>query len=103
MNATIDIAHLKQQTFDDPDLQRDILDIFQQQAPMLQAALLANTGVSRSETAHRIKGSALAIGANELADAAGQLETTPDDPALLHGLQTAMVTALEAVAELLST
>ena len=100
--VAIDIAHLKQQTFDDPDLQREILQIFQQQAPMLLAALSANTGIARSEIAHRIKGSALAIGANTLADAADKLETSPDDPALMRAVELSMDTTLKAIVELLS-
>jgi HPt (histidine-containing phosphotransfer) domain-containing protein len=99
----IDIAHLKQQTFDDPDLQREILEIFQSQAPVLLAALAASDGGSRSEIAHRIKGSALAIGANGLADAADKLETTPDDAAHLKGVRNAMAATDEAVARLLLT
>jgi HPt (histidine-containing phosphotransfer) domain-containing protein len=103
VSDAIDIAHLKQQTFDDPDFQREILEMFQQQAPILLVALAANTGVSRAEIAHRIKGSALAIGANALADRAGQLETAPDDALLMSAVHLSMETTLQAAAEILSS
>jgi HPt (histidine-containing phosphotransfer) domain-containing protein len=101
VQEAIDSAHLRQQTFDDPALQREILEIFQSQSPVLLAALAASDGASRSEIAHRIKGSALAIGANGLADAADKLEATPDNAAHLNAVRRAMAATDEAVAHLL--
>ena len=57
----------------------------------LQAALDTKDGVAVRAAAHRIKGSALNLGANRLADAAARIEHVPDvleSPQLAEGVRT---------------
>jgi HPt (histidine-containing phosphotransfer) domain-containing protein len=83
MPSIIDRQELARQTFGDEVLAREILAMFADQAPALLAALLATGGQTRADVAHRLKGSALAIGAAGLARSAEALECAPDDPAAL--------------------
>jgi HPt (histidine-containing phosphotransfer) domain-containing protein len=77
MRPIIDLAHLDEQTFGDAELQREVLHMFQAQVPLLLKALEAAQGDARAEIAHRLKGSCLAVGANQLGDAAGLIEHKP--------------------------
>jgi HPt (histidine-containing phosphotransfer) domain-containing protein len=97
----IDIAHLNHQTFDDPALKCEILGMFQEQAPLLIAAIDAQSGPARSDTAHRLKGSAVAIGAMQLAAAADALEQAPAAAAALQALHVACDKTMQAIAQLL--
>jgi HPt (histidine-containing phosphotransfer) domain-containing protein len=101
MHPIIDIAHLNHQTFDDPALKIEILRMFLQQTPPLLAALDAQAGAARSDTAHRLRGSALAIGATTLAEAADTLEARPDDGATLQSVHLACDKTMQAIAQLL--
>ena len=83
MEPIVDRAELDRQTFGDPGLLREIGQMFLAQAPPILAALEAAHGAARGEIAHRLKGSALALAARPLAEAAGRLEARPDDQALL--------------------
>jgi HPt (histidine-containing phosphotransfer) domain-containing protein len=78
MQHIINLAHLNDQSFGDADLRREILEMFLNQTPPLIEAFYAANGPARSDIAHRIKGSCLAIGATQLGDAASLLEITPD-------------------------
>jgi HPt (histidine-containing phosphotransfer) domain-containing protein len=78
MQQLINLAHLNEQSFGDADLRREILEMFQTLTPPLIEAFYATTGSARSDIAHRIKGSCLAIGATELGNAATILELTPN-------------------------
>ncbi len=101
INPIIDTDHLNQQTFDDPDLKHEILLMFKEQSIVLLAALDAQSGQARSDTAHRLKGSALAIGATQLAEAADALERMPTDSAALHTLHLLCDKTQQAVVQLL--
>jgi len=81
MNPIVDEAELDRQTFGDAELRREIIALFAQQTPMLAAALAASAGAARAEIAHRLKGSALALGAAALAAAAAGIEEQPQDEA----------------------
>jgi len=73
----LDFAHLSRQTADDIELQHELLALFKQQTPELMAKLHALTKAHDNSklpptawaVAHRLKGSALAIGAFPLAEA----------------------------------
>jgi HPt (histidine-containing phosphotransfer) domain-containing protein len=69
----IDIVHLAEVTSSDPVLQRQVLGLFQAQSERIMRAL-ANIPDDAATLAHTLKGSARAIGAFRVADAAEQLE-----------------------------
>lgn len=73
-DGPIDIAHLRRMTFGDGALERDVLTMFSAQASRLAAALAAKPADAPA-LAHTLKGSARAIGAFAVADAAAHLET----------------------------
>src|SRR6476469_10695979 len=78
-DGPIDMDHLQRMTLGDARLEREVLTMFSAQAASLigsLAALPADAGA----LAHTLKGSARAIGAFGVADAAGHLEA-----AIQHG------------------
>lgn len=82
----IDLAHLDCATFGDRALRREVLSLFERQAAKLAAELAAAADMrSRSEAAHTLRGAALGIGANAVAEAALALEGAADDPIELTG------------------
>jgi HPt (histidine-containing phosphotransfer) domain-containing protein len=89
MSDAIDAAALDAQTFGDRALALEILGMFRDQSTPILLALAASSGQARGEIAHRLKGSALAIGALALAGHAAALEAAPDDAAVLAKVETA--------------
>lgn len=73
-DGPIDIAHLRQMTLGDAALEREVLAMFSAQALRLVKALAVNPP-DAGALAHTLKGSARAIGAFAVADAAADLET----------------------------
>lgn len=69
----IDLAHLGRMTFGDPGLEREVLAMFAAQAAALSARLNA-IPPDAAALAHTLKGSARAIGAMRVADAAAGVE-----------------------------
>jgi HPt (histidine-containing phosphotransfer) domain-containing protein len=72
----IDLVHLARQTDGDSQLEAELLAMFDRQSETLLDRLRA-AGVARgrrADFAHTLKGSALAIGAGRIADAARVLE-----------------------------
>jgi HPt (histidine-containing phosphotransfer) domain-containing protein len=98
----IDAPALAAQTFDDAELRGEILRMFLDQTPALVQAAFAATGEARRDVAHRIKGSALAVAARPLAEAAERLESAPASDAALTELESAVAAALDAARLLLS-
>ena len=95
-DGPIDQAHLQRMTIGDASLEREVLAMFAAQAAGLMAeltALPANVG----ELAHKLKGSARAIGAMRVAGAAEWLETAGPDAA------QALMALDEAVSEARAT
>jgi HPt (histidine-containing phosphotransfer) domain-containing protein len=82
-------------------LRREVLAMFQAELPALLQALASTSGVSRGAVAHRLKGSALAIGADELAAAAAALDASPDDSALFRALERTAAAATSDISGLL--
>ena len=74
----LDVAHLSRQTFGDPELEDELLRLFDEQAAQILARLAApfekGDTARRADVAHALKGSALAIGAFVTARAAGEYE-----------------------------
>lgn len=82
-DGPIDIAHLRRMTLGDASLEREVLAMFSAQAVGLVGAL-ASLPSDAGVLTHTLKGSARAIGAFGVADAAGCLEVaikSGDDPA----------------------
>jgi HPt (histidine-containing phosphotransfer) domain-containing protein len=69
----IDIEHLGRMTLGDASLEREVLGMFSAQAASLIGAL-TTLASDAGALAHTLKGSARAIGAFRVADAAGHLE-----------------------------
>ena len=102
-DGPIDIAHLKRMTLGNADLEREVLAMFSAQAVGL-AATLASLPSDAGALVHTLKGSARAIGAFAVADAASHLEVLlrkGEDPAQallqLNEAVTEARTAIEAI------
>src|ERR1700716_3470702 len=72
-DGPIDIEHLQRMTLGDASLEREVLAMFSAQAVSL-IGTLATLPADAGALAHTLKGSARAIGAFAVADAAGHLE-----------------------------
>jgi HPt (histidine-containing phosphotransfer) domain-containing protein len=103
-DGPIDIDHLKRMTLGDENLEREVLGMFSAQSVNLIGALAVLPAEAR-ELVHTLKGSARAIGAFAVADAAAVLEavlTGGDDPAkALAELRDAVAQARAAIDALL--
>jgi HPt (histidine-containing phosphotransfer) domain-containing protein len=78
----IDLVHLARQTDADPALEEELLTMFGRQAEAILARLAATPPLSMAATgnmAHQLVGSALAIGAGRVAEAARTLEEMAGD------------------------
>ncbi len=76
LEPAIDLVHLARQTDGDDVLEAELLAMFDRQAAKLAAKLSSGeiSPRSRAEIAHRVRGSALAIGAWRVAKAAQEYE-----------------------------
>jgi len=104
-DGPIDFEHLSRMTLDDPALGCEVLTMFVTQSAKLLdqlAALPAEAG----SLAHTLKGSARAIGAFAVAEAAAHLETTlagqGDARSALDGLRDAVADVQGAIEAFLS-
>ena len=99
-DGPIDIAHLKRMTLGDAGLEREVLAMFAGQAVRLIDAL-ARLPSDAAALAHTLKGSARAIGAFAVADAAEALEAALKDggepAAALSALRNAVASAHGAI------
>ena len=99
-DGPIDIAHLKRMTLGDAGLEREVLAMFAGQAVRLIEALAA-LPADAPEIAHTLNGSARAIGAFRVADAAEALEAAVRDggeaPEALAALRQAIAEARQAI------
>jgi HPt (histidine-containing phosphotransfer) domain-containing protein len=103
-DGPIDFGHLRRMTLDDDRLKREVLALFSAQAANL-AVMLASLPADAGALAHTLKGSARAIGAFGVADAAARLETLirdrGDQTEALAELHDAVALARLAVDEIL--
>jgi HPt (histidine-containing phosphotransfer) domain-containing protein len=89
----IDFDHLARQTMGDKALELEVLQMFARQARESMKELAGTEGAARAAVAHRLKGSARAVGADAIAAAAGRLEDKPADAAALAGVAASVVEA----------
>ena len=91
--GVIDQAHLRQMTFGDSGLKREVLGLFDTQAASMQARLPAATPETLPALAHALKGSARGVGAWRVAEAAAAAEVggRADLPRLMAALDEARV------------
>ena len=68
-----------------PALEREVLGMFSAQATRLVKSLAAHTLPMRRALAHTLKGSARAVGAFAVGDAAAHLETRSETAAIRRG------------------
>lgn len=103
-DGPIDFAHLQRMTLDDVGLEREVLAMFAAQSVGIMEAL-GGLPPEANELAHKLKGSARAIGAFEVADAAEALETAvrkgEDASEPLVALRSAVAEARTAIAAIL--
>ncbi len=100
--AVIDLAHLRRMTLGDPALEREVLSLFYAHSALLMQRLRAGEADVAPALAHSLKGSALGIGANGVADAADALRRGPADQAALSRLERAVGDARAAIAGMLA-
>ena len=100
----IDFDHLRRMTLGEAGIEQDVLRIFSAQSATLVETLVAMPS-NAGALAHTLKGSARAIGAFAVADAAERLETVlaggSDPTAALAGLGEAVAEAREAIGAVL--
>src|SRR4051812_22927136 len=98
--AILDLEHLAAQALDDAELAREVLAMFlDQSADMLRIVREAADALERRNAAHRLKGSARAIGAFQVAAASEDLEFLPegaDEPTLLERIAALHASVAEA-------
>jgi HPt (histidine-containing phosphotransfer) domain-containing protein len=94
-DGPIDIEHLQRMTLGDASLEREVLAMFSTQAASLIGKLAA-LPTDAGALAHTLKGSARAIGAFGVADAAGHLEVAVLDG---HDPSEALSELDEAIAQ----
>ena len=96
----IDLAHLRRMTLGDAALEREVLPLFSAHSALLLQKMRGDPAAMPA-LAHTLKGSALGIGATEVARAADALQRRQDDGALLR-LEGALEEARAAIAGMLA-
>ena len=95
----LDRAFLARQSMHDARVERDVLSMFfDQSVQLLKVIREAPDALSRREAAHRLYGSASAVGAEQVADAARRLEamTTEPESVLMEAIVGLHATVAEA-------
>jgi HPt (histidine-containing phosphotransfer) domain-containing protein len=71
----LDLVHLSAQTFGDRALEREVLELFEQQCRRLLPAIAGRNAImARGDAAHTLKGAARAVGAERVAAIADAIE-----------------------------
>ncbi len=99
LTGAVDFAYLEGYTGHDTGIVEEVLRLFQQQCE-LWSPLLTTAHEGWRDAAHTLKGAAAGIGANALAQVAGEAETGDVEgaPGRLERVRTAMDAALHDVA-----
>jgi HPt (histidine-containing phosphotransfer) domain-containing protein len=101
----IDLDHLGRMTLGERDLEREVLQLFEQQAAMLLHRMTVETPRTVAALAHTMVGSARGIGAWKVADAAAAVQGLADGPgparltAAMNRLSAAVAETQSAIAE----
>jgi HPt (histidine-containing phosphotransfer) domain-containing protein len=82
----VDLAHLAKQTLGDRELEKEVLQLFVQQALSVRDQIMQGTTAERLRLAHALKGSARGVGAFAIAECVAELEKRPDDRPLCKRL-----------------
>ena len=94
----LDLVHLARQTLGDRELEREILDLFVVQVKSMQEQMRAlAAGQRRLDLAHTLKGSARAVGAWRVAQAAEACELVMNDGADWQDCLAALASSVSAV------
>ena len=72
--TVLDRAHLSRMTFNDRSLEQEVLQLFERQAELLMARMRKSAPPAIATLAHTLKGSAVGIGADRVAQAAAATE-----------------------------
>ncbi len=103
-HSVIDLDHLRRMTLGEPELERQVLDMFRIQSVELLTRLKLMPA-DAAALAHTLKGSSRAIGAFEVGDAAQALETAlgtkSDIPDAMRVLLNAISDAHDAIGAIL--
>lgn len=86
----LNLTHLSRQTMGDRKLEQEVLSLFAHQAGVLRAQLAQTTGQDRQRLAHKLKGAAAAVGAEQLAECAEAIMGNPMDAAGMRRLSAAI-------------
>lgn len=89
----IDLAHLANQTQGDKNLEIEILQLFARQARQSVREIAAGDAEKARIEAHRLTGSALAVGAVHVAEAAAKIEELGIDKSRLETVCSAVIEA----------
>lgn len=106
----IDLVHLSRQTLGDRGLEIELLQLFDRQAAQIAARLASDVGSAdrrwRHDLSHTLKGSARAIGAGQVANAAQHYEnvlaSTRDD-SQIAAARDALIGAVDVAREAIRT
>ncbi|TPW31950.1 Hpt domain-containing protein [Pararhizobium mangrovi] len=95
----LDLRHLQRQTMGDATFERDVLNIFLDEARECMTRLKNTAGPERGALAHRLKGAARGVGAFALAQSAAELEDNPHDAAALDAVKRDLNAVVQAIDE----
>jgi HPt (histidine-containing phosphotransfer) domain-containing protein len=98
----IDLVLLARHSLGDQNLELELLEMFERQAARLIGQLtetIPQNSKAAADLAHKLKGSALAVGANRVAQAASRLEALCNDPPGQSGLAAALASLAGSVSE----
>jgi HPt (histidine-containing phosphotransfer) domain-containing protein len=107
-DSPLDLVHLARQCLGDQALEAELLGMFRRQAPALMAQLSGSRPLpwgSKARIAHTLRGSALAVGAGRVANAACRIEELASAAGDQSSAEAAAIAALlsavdEALAEI---
>jgi HPt (histidine-containing phosphotransfer) domain-containing protein len=102
MAPIIDLVLLARHSLGDQNLELELLEMFERQAARLVGQLteiVSKDPRGAADLAHKLKGSALAVGANRVAHAATRLEALCKDPPGQSGLAAALASLAATVSE----
>jgi HPt (histidine-containing phosphotransfer) domain-containing protein len=98
----IDLVLLARHSLGDQNLELELLEMFERQAARMVGQLtetIPQNSKAAADLAHKLRGSALAVGANRVALAASRLEGLCNDPPGQSGLAAALASLAASVSE----